>query len=104
MPDSIDSRAINAALEGGALPPKQALENAMLCLNAAKAMGCTLAHVAPTDIIAGDVGHPSLHAQLWIIHSVPLTIRHAGSSSFAGWDWHVPVFVPCLPRIDEWQL
>ncbi|KAK9793174.1 hypothetical protein WJX73_004352 [Symbiochloris irregularis] len=55
MPDSIDPRALNMApADGSALLYKQALENATLCLNAAMAMGCMLAHVAPADIVTGQ--------------------------------------------------
>ena len=45
-----------APTDGRPLPHKQALENATLCLNAAKAMGCVLAHVSPADIVDGQVG------------------------------------------------
>lgn len=56
MPESIDPRALNMApADGSPLPHKQALENASLCLNAAKAMGCVLAHVSPADIVSGRV-------------------------------------------------
>lgn len=62
-PDSIDARAINALpVDGTRLPHKQALENASLCLNAAKAQGCTVSHVEPADIVNGQVCVDFLHA------------------------------------------
>lgn len=60
--DSIDARAINTPAPRQALPSKQAGENATLYLNAAKALGCTLAHVAPADITSGKA---RLHMHVW---------------------------------------
>lgn len=57
MPDSIDERALNLPLEGSSeLGRREALQNNALCINAAKALGCSLASITPEDILDGQVG------------------------------------------------
>ena len=56
MPESIDERALNVPQQpGNALGEKAATENGMLCLNAAKALGCPLNAVTAEDLAAGEV-------------------------------------------------
>ena len=56
VPESIDERALNVPDQpGNELPEKSAMENALLCVNAAKAQGCAMGSVAAEDIVSGKV-------------------------------------------------
>ena len=62
VPDTVDERALNRAAPGGAgkgaapeLARGGALQNSALCINAAKALGCSLAGVSPEGIVDGEV-------------------------------------------------
>jgi plastin-1 len=62
MPDSIDERALNLPLPEAGGPPlqrREALQNNALCINAAKALGCSLANLTPEDVVDGKVGAPA---------------------------------------------
>ena len=59
VPESIDERALNVPQQpGNALGDKAATENSMLCLNAAKALGCPLNAVTAEDLAAGQATIP----------------------------------------------
>lgn len=54
VPDSLDERALNLpASATSELGRREALQNNTLCINAAKALGCSLADVTPEDIFEG---------------------------------------------------
>ncbi|BDA45443.1 Fimbrin-2 [Coccomyxa sp. Obi] len=54
VPDSLDERALNLpASATSELSRREALQNNTLCINAAKALGCSLADVTPEDIFEG---------------------------------------------------
>ena len=56
VPESIDERALNVPEQpGNTLADQAALENAMLCVNAARALGCSMSSAAAEDIAAGKV-------------------------------------------------
>lgn len=62
MPDSLDERALNLpASATSELGRREALQNNTLCINAAKALGCSLADVTPEDIFEGKVRLPCHH-------------------------------------------
>ena len=62
MLDVIDERALNLPAGGGGnaleLPRREALQNSALCVNAAKALGCSVAGVSAEDIVEGRVRSP----------------------------------------------
>ncbi|KAK9901251.1 hypothetical protein WJX75_002456 [Coccomyxa subellipsoidea] len=54
VPDSLDERALNLPADASSeLARREALQNNALCINAAKALGCSLADVTPEDIFEG---------------------------------------------------
>ena len=56
VPDSLDERALNLPADASSeLARREALQNNALCINAAKALGCSLADVTPEDIFEGKV-------------------------------------------------
>ena len=56
VPDSLDERALNLPASATCeLGRREALQNNTLCINAAKALGCSLADVTPEDIFEGKV-------------------------------------------------
>ena len=86
MPESIDERALNVPQQpGNALGDKAATENSMLCLNAAKALGCPLNAVTAEDLAAGQVTVPLC----LVFGSVQLSM---GSSIFSSASLDFPVF------------
>jgi len=52
VPGTIDERAINTKKE---LNPWERTENLSLCLNSAKAIGCTVVNIGTQDIAEGTV-------------------------------------------------
>jgi len=61
VPGTIDERAIN---KKRVLNPWQRNENHTLCLNSAKAIGCTVVNIGTQDLVEGRVclSVPSLNA------------------------------------------
>lgn len=53
VPGTIDDRAINTKKD---LNPWERNENHTLCLNSAKAIGCTVVNIGTQDLIEGRVG------------------------------------------------
>ena len=64
VPESIDERALNVPDQpGNPLAEKAAQENASLCINAAKALGCAMGSVAAEDVAAGQASPPPCSPQ-----------------------------------------
>eukprot|EP00753_Platysulcus_tardus_P019623 PLAT7369.1.p1 GENE.PLAT7369.1~~PLAT7369.1.p1 ORF type:complete len:625 (+),score=349.20 PLAT7369.1:83-1957(+) len=51
--DTVDVRALNVKKPGKELNIYEITENQNLCINAAKAIGCTVVNIGPTDLIEG---------------------------------------------------
>lgn len=63
-PDAADERALNRPAGGAPeLARGAALQNGALCINAAKALGCSLAGITPEDIVDSKVC--IAHAPCW---------------------------------------
>lgn len=75
VPDSLDERALNLPAEGShELAKKEAQQNSALCINAAKALGCSLADVTPEDIFEGK--EEAVRSCVWqIIRLEALKVR-----------------------------
>lgn len=61
VPGTIDERAINTK---AVLNPWERNENHTLCLNSAKAIGCTVVNIGTQDLVEGRVSY-RVHASSW---------------------------------------
>lgn len=65
VPGTIDERAINTKR---VLNPWERNENHTLCLNSAKAIGCTVVNIGTQDFIEGRVCKPAITMPVSFLH------------------------------------
>lgn len=92
MPGTIDERAINTKR---VLNPWERNENHTLCLNSAKAIGCTVVNIGTQDLVEGRVSQALLTLRVGYA-DIPCLSKLLFLFAFCSLIWYLDSFLKSL--------